>query len=179
MEGINHVPMTARFGFCVRILAFSLLSGATGRSAEGESQAAMLWYAQPASKWTEALPIGNGRLGAMVFGGISDERIQFNEDTLWTGRPHDYANPNALKYLPRIRELLATGKNKEAGQLAKTNFLGSPSRQKAYQPFGDLRLTFSGADNATDYRRALDLASAIARVTYRANEVTVQREAFT
>jgi hypothetical protein len=99
-----------------------------------------LWYARPAVKWTEALPIGNGRLGAMVFGGISDEHIQFNEDTLWTGRPHDCANTNALKYLPRIRELIAAGKNKEAGQLAKTIFLGSPSRQKAYQPFGDLRL---------------------------------------
>src|SRR5260370_36066180 len=144
MEGINHVPMTARFGFCVRILAFSLLSGATGRSAEGESQAAMLWYAQPASKWTEALPIGNGRLGAMVFGGISDERIQFNEDTLWTGHPHDYANTNALKQLPKIRELLACGKNKAAGQLPKKNFLGSPSKPNAYQALGRQRVRCLG-----------------------------------
>src|ERR1019366_5344951 len=64
-----------------------------------------LWYAQPAVKWTDALPIGNGRLGAMIFGGVTDERIQFNEDTLWTGHPHDYANTNALAWLPKIREL--------------------------------------------------------------------------
>src|ERR1700749_3313223 len=76
-----------------------------------------LWYRQPALKWTEALPVGNGRLGAMVFGGVFDERIQFNEDTLWTGHPHDYANPAAREQLPIIRQLLADGKNKEAGQL--------------------------------------------------------------
>src|SRR5580692_6218170 len=102
-----------------------------------------LWYRQPAEKWTEALPIGNGRLGAMVFGGVVDERIQFNEDTLWTGHPHDYANTNALPQLPVIRQLLADGKNVEAGSLAKTQFLGDPSRQKAYQPFGDLHLHFA------------------------------------
>ena len=138
----------------------------------------VLWYAQPAVKWTEALPIGNGRLGAMIFGGITDERIQFNEDTLWTGHPHDYANPNALQWLPKIRELLAAGKNKEAGGLAKTNFLGTPSRQKAYQPFGDLRLHFSGADNPTDYRRELNLDSAVASVSFRAHGTTFRREAF-
>jgi len=154
------------------------LSGATSRVAAEESQATSLWYAQPAVKWTDALPIGNGRIGAMVFGGITDEHIQFNEDTLWTGHPHDYANTNALQQLPKIRELLAARKNKEAGLLAKTNFLGNPSRQKAYQPFGDLRLHFTGADNVTDYRRELDLGSAVARVKYRANGVMFQREAF-
>src|SRR5580698_5830727 len=90
-----------------------------------------LWYRQPAEKWTEALPVGDGRLGAMVFGGVFDERIQFNEDTLWTGHPHDYANSNALQQLPVIRQLLVAGKSKEAGQLAKAEFLGDPPRQKA------------------------------------------------
>jgi alpha-L-fucosidase 2 len=137
-----------------------------------------LWYSQPAVKWTDALPIGNGRLGAMIFGGVTDERIQFNEDTLWTGHPHDYANTNALAYLPKIRELLAAGKNREAGGLAKTNFLGTPSRQKAYQPFGDLRLHFSDTNEVTGYRRDLDLDSAVASVTYRANGTTFRREAF-
>jgi len=138
----------------------------------------VLWYAQPAVKWTDAVPIGNGRLGAMIFGGPTDERIQFNEDTLWTGHPHDYANTNALQALPKIRELLADGKNKEAGGLAKSNFLGTPSRQKAYQPFGDLRLHFPGLDNPTDYRRELDLDSASATVSFRAHGTTFRREAF-
>ncbi len=140
--------------------------------------ASVLWYAQPAVKWTDALPIGNGRLGAMIFGGVGDERIQFNDDTLWTGHPHDYANTNALQVLPKIRALLAAGKSKEAGWLAKSNFLGIPSRQKAYQPFGDLRLHFSGADNPADYRRALNLDSAVASVSFRANGTTFRREAF-
>ena len=142
------------------------------------SPATTLWFAQPAVKWTEALPIGNGRLGAMVFGGIADERIQFNEDTLWTGHPHDYANTNALAHLPEIRQLLATGQNKLAGLVAKTNFLGTPSRQKAYQPFGDLHLRFAGADNATNYHRELDLATGIARTSFRAGDTLFQREVF-
>lgn len=136
-----------------------------------------LWYAQPALKWTTALPIGNGRLGVMIFGGISDERIQFNEASLWTGQPHDYANTNGPQVLPAIRALLAAGKNQEAGVLAKSSFLGTPSRQKAYQPFGDLHLHFFGTENATNYRRSLDLDSALASVTYRANGVTYQRDA--
>ena len=137
-----------------------------------------LGYAQPAVKWTEALPIGNGRLGAMIFGGVTDERIQFNEDTLWTGQPHDYANTNGPQALPAIRALLAAGQNREAGVLAKSNFLGTPSRQKAYQPFGDLHLHFLGGDNPTNYYRALDLNTAVATVAYQAQGVTFQREAF-
>jgi alpha-L-fucosidase 2 len=149
------------------------------RPAAGQSDPSpILWYAQPAVKWTDALPIGNGRLGAMFFGGVADERIQFNEDTLWTGHPHDYANTNALPALPKIRELLAAGKNKEAGGFAKTNFLGTPARQKAYQPFGDLRLHFYGVENPTEYRRELDLNSAIAGVSFHANGTAFRREAF-
>lgn len=137
-----------------------------------------LWFAQPAEKWTDALPIGNGKLGAMIFGGVSDEHIQFNEDTLWKGQPHDYVRANAKNYLPQIQELLFAGKIKEAEQLAKTNFLSDPIRQKAYQPFGDLHLEFSSQTNVTDYRRELDLDAAVARVSYRADGVTYKREAF-
>ena len=156
----------------------SLVRLATGQTNEPIIPPTSLWFAQPAVKWTEALPIGNGRLGAMIFGGTTDEHIQFNEDTLWTGHPHDYANTNALQALPKIRELLAAGKNQEAGGLAKSNFLGAPSRQKAYQPFGDLHLHVPGVDNPTDFRRELNLDSAIASVTYRANGTTFRREAF-
>ena len=151
---------------------------ASGQTNAPATQSSVLWYAQPAVKWTDALPIGNGRLGAMIFGGVTDERIQFNEDTLWTGQPHDYANTNALQWLPKIRELLAAGKNKEAGGLAKTNFLGTPSRQKAYQPFGDLRLHFSGMENPMDYRRELNLDSAVVGVSYRIGDVEFVRTAY-
>ena len=115
--------------------------------------ATTLWYNQPAQKWTEALPIGNGRLGAMIFGGVPDERIQFNEDTLWTGHPHDYVRAGASNQLATIRQLLAAGKVKEAVTLAHDKFLSDPVRQKAYQPFGDLHLHFPDQDTVTDYRR--------------------------
>src|SRR6476646_3759587 len=101
-----------------------------------------LWYKQPANLWVEALPVGNGRMGAMVFGGIAKERIQFNESTVWTGEPHDYAHKGASKYLNQIRELLWAGKQKEAEDLAMREFMSVPVRQKAYQPFGDLEIEF-------------------------------------
>src|SRR5271168_3573473 len=104
--------------------------------ARGEAGPAdCLWYQQPAQKWTEALPIGSGRLGAMVFGGVPDERIQFNEDTLWTGQPHNYDRAGAGDVLPEIRQLIFSGKVDEAAKLARQKFLSDPVRQKAYQPF--------------------------------------------
>ena len=151
---------------------------ANGQTPAPVIQPDILWFAQPAAKWTEALPIGNGRLGAMIFGGVADERIQFNEDTLWTGHPHDYVRVGASNHLAEIRQLLFDGKIKEAEGVARTTFLSDPVRQKAYQPFGDLHLHFPGADNFTDYRRELDLDSAIARVSYRANGTAFQRVAF-
>jgi alpha-L-fucosidase 2 len=163
-----------------RIIGLSLAVWALALfSARGaETNSLKLWFAQPAEKWTDALPIGNGRLGAMIFGRVPDERIQFNEDTLWTGRPHDYVRAGAREQLPKIRQLLFAGKVKEAEQLAKEKFLSDPVRQKAYQPFGDLHFHFLGPTNVTDYRRELDLNSAIARVIYRADGVTYTREAF-
>src|SRR5215475_10829227 len=107
-----------------------------------------LWYRQPAKLWVEALPVGNGRLGAMVFGGIAHERIQFNEGTVWTGEPHDYAHTGASQSLDKIRELLWAGRQKEAEDLAMRDFMSVPLRQKAYQAFGDLELDFPAiADN--------------------------------
>src|SRR5689334_1147793 len=86
-----------------------------------------LWYDKPSAKWTDALPIGNGRLGAMIFGGVDTDRIQFNEETLWTGGPRDYNRRGAYKYLPQIRELLFEGKQNEAEQLAEEQFMGLKS----------------------------------------------------
>ena len=137
----------------------------------------ILWYRQPAADWPEALPVGNGRMGAMVYGGPDVERIQFNEDTLWTGRPQDYQNPGAAEYLPKVRELLFAGKQREAEQLASQHCMSEPLRQEAYQPFGDLVLTFPEAHRTvTGYRRWLDLDEASARTAYTAGGVTFTRE---
>lgn len=138
----------------------------------------ILWYDKPADEWVEALPVGNGRLGAMVFGGTENERIQFNEDTLWNGEPHDYSHKGAAKYLPTIRKLLFEGKQREAEELGMQHFMSVPLRQKAYQPFGNLLLHFSGHSQADRYYRELDIDSALVRVRYEVNGVTFRREAF-
>jgi alpha-L-fucosidase 2 len=151
-----------------------------------------LWYDKPAGQaeivpglkgksrdaWVEALPVGNGRMGAMVFGGTGEERIQFNECTLWTGEPHEYQHEGAAAFLPEIRKLLAEGKQKEAEALASKEFMSVPLRQKAYQPFGDLRLAFPGHDKAESYRRELDLDAAVARVAYKVGDVAYDRQVF-
>ncbi len=159
------------------LVALPCLVG-TLRGAESRRDPVRLWYDKPASQWVEALPIGNGRLGAMVFGGPAEDRLQFNEDTLWTGRPHEYQHPGAAQHLPTIRRLLAEGKQREAEALAMKEFMSLPLRQKAYQPFGDLHLAFPGHDKAVEYRRELDLDSAVARVRYRLDDATYERQAF-
>ena len=120
-----------------------------------------LWYATPAQLWVEALPVGNGRLGAMVFGGPARERIQFNEETLWNGAPHAYHRPGAHRYLDEVRSLLFAGNQSLADGLASVHLMGAPKRQRSYQAFGDLHLTFPGIDSAavSDYRRELDLTA--------------------
>src|SRR5262245_48999270 len=93
----------------------------------GQGPSLKLWYTKPAAKWTEALPIGNGRIGGMIFGGVEQDRIQFNEETLWTGEPRAYARPGAYKYLDTLRQLIFAGKQKEAEDLAGKEFLGLKS----------------------------------------------------
>jgi alpha-L-fucosidase 2 len=139
-----------------------------------------LWYAKPANPkvWEEALPVGSGRLGAMVFGGVADERVQFNEDTLWTGKPHDYDRDGAGRSLAEIRDLVFAGKAEDAGKALRAHFLSDPVRQKAYQPFGDLRLHLADPGTVSDYRRDLDLGTAIASVSYSAGGVKYRREVF-
>lgn len=137
-----------------------------------------LWYRQPAAAWVEALPVGNGPMGAMVFGGTAEERIQFNEDTVWNGTPHEYHHEGAVKFLPEIRRLLVAGQQKEAEELAMKEFMSVPLRQKAYQPVGDLLLSFPGHEEVTHYTRELDLDTAVARTTYRVRDVPFTRETF-
>jgi len=145
---------------------------------DGESRSLRLLFDRPATEWTEALPVGNGTLGGMVFGGAAKEQIQFNEDTLWTGIPHDYSNARASEYLAEIRRLLFDGKQKEAERLAHQNFMSLPLRQVRYQPFGDLWIDLGERSGVTDYQRALDLDRGVASVTYREGDVTFRREIF-
>src|SRR4051812_18019463 len=125
-----------------------------------------LWYPRPAARWVEALPVGNGRLGAMVFGGVEKERIQLNEDTLWAGGPYNPANPNAAAALPEIRRLLAAGENQAAQTLVQQKFMSNPIGQAAYQTLGDLVITMAGAEGMKNYRRELDLNTAVARTEF-------------
>ncbi len=140
--------------------------------------ATRLWYRQPAEAWTEALPLGNGRLGAMVFGGVARERLQLNEDTLFAGGPYDPSNPEALAALPRVRELIAAGKYAEAQDLAQKKMMARPMSMPSYQTVGDLILTFSPSSFADDYRRELDLDTALSAVRFRRDGVEYLRETF-
>jgi alpha-L-fucosidase 2 len=157
-------------------LAIAILFFLSASCKVQENEGLKLWYEKPASKWEEALPVGNGRLGAMIYGGTSEDHIQFNEETLWTGGPHDYSNEGAYKYLGKIRELIWQGKQEEAEKLAFEEFMSVPLRQQKYQPFGDLWLTFPGHENVTGYRRELDLSNAVCKTSYEADGITFTRE---
>ncbi len=138
----------------------------------------MLWYDQPATNWTEALPVGNGRLGAMVYGSIEKEVIQFNEETLWTGQPHDYSHDSAHEVLSELRQLLWDGKQKEAHELGNERFMSQPFGQFCYQPFGNVLLDFPNHKNVNNYKRQLDLEDAISSVVYEIEGVKYKREVF-
>ena len=142
----------------------------------GTADANLLWYDSPADEWVQALPVGNGRLGAMVFGGIANERIQLNEDTFFAGSPYDGTNPKAGAGLPRVRDLIWAGKYKEAQDLADDVLVARPQRQMSYQPIGDLMLLFQGIENSQSYRRSLDLDGAVASTRFKVRAVTHLRE---
>jgi alpha-L-fucosidase 2 len=135
-----------------------------------------LWYRSPADEWVQALPIGNGRMGAMVFGGIALERLQLNEDTMWSGGPYVPANPLALQALPKVRDLIFNERFAEAEALAAEALMARPLNQMPYQPLAELLLSFPGLDWTTDYRRELDLDSAIARTVFDCEGVRHTRE---
>jgi alpha-L-fucosidase 2 len=137
-----------------------------------------LWYTRPASVWTEALPIGNGRLGAMVFGGTARERLQLNEDTLYSGAPYDPVNPAARAALPEVQRLIDAGAFAEAEALADKHVMGVPRTQMAYQILGDLLLELPGITDGegSDYHRELDLDAAVATTRFRAGGTRFRRE---
>jgi alpha-L-fucosidase 2 len=157
---------------------FFLLLISFGTADAQQSQPLKLWYKKPATQWEEALPIGNGALAAMIYGGVATEQIQFNEETLWTGEPRSYAHKGASAHLATIRKLLDEGKQKEAEALANAEFMSQPMRQMAYQAFGDIYIDMPGHAKFSNYKRELDLATATAKVSYEANGVSYSREAF-
>ena len=158
-------------------LAPSILSAFQGQLVP-DNDALMLWYDSPAHEWTDALPIGNGRLGAMIFGGPTVEQLQLNEDTLYAGGPYDPNNPQSLAALPEARRLIFEGKYKEAHDLVGARMMAQPIKQMPYQPVGDLKLLFPSHENAVNYRRELDLNTAIAKVSYAVGPTTFTREMF-
>ena len=137
-----------------------------------------LWYRQPAENWNEALPIGNGRLAAMIFGGIENEKIQLNEDTIWAGEKRNRANPEGPKNLGEVRRLLFAGKPDAAEALAEKTIIAVPKRMPPYQPLCDLLLHFSGIEKPVDYVLELDIDSAVARVSFESGGVKFTREFF-
>ena len=137
-----------------------------------------LWYEQPSGEvWTDALPIGNGRLGAMVYGNVEQELIRLNEHTVWSGGPNRNDNPDALNALPEIRKLIFEGKQKEAELLASKTVETKKSNGQKFEPVGDLIIDFPGHEKFTNYRRELDIEQAITQVRYMVDGVTYTREA--
>ena len=137
-----------------------------------------LWYSKPATTWTEALPLGNSRLGAMVYGGVPTEEIQLNEETLWGGGPHRNDNEKALDVLPEVRRLIFSGQEKEAEKLLEDNFF-TGQHGMPYQTIGSLILDFPGHTDFSNYRRELDINNALSTVTYKLGDVTYIRTVFT
>jgi alpha-L-fucosidase 2 len=154
----------------IRTVASLLIVTASAFGAENT-----LRYERPAQKWVEALPIGNGRLGAMVFGGVHRERLQLNEATLWSGGPKDWNNARAPAVLPKVREAILAGRYAEAGELCKQ--MQGPYNQ-SYQPLGQLLLDFEAVEAASAYQRSLDLDRAVVTTRYTVGGVTFVREVF-
>ena len=137
-----------------------------------------LWYDEPAKEWVQALPVGNGRLGAMVYGGTAEERIGLNEDTIWTGGPYAPSNPKGAAALPEIRRLVFAGEYVAAHKLFGRTMMAWPVEQMKYQYLGRLWIAFPGHEKVEEYRRELDLTTAIAGVSYRVGDTTFRREVF-
>ena len=138
-----------------------------------------LWYDQPAQTWTQALPIGNGVMGGMVFGTPAVEHIQINEETIWAGQPNNVVNPNAKEALPEVRRLIFEGKYKEAQDLANAKVMPravDKNMGMPYQPFGDLYIAMPGHANYQNYERWLDLDNARSVVRYQVDGVQYERE---
>ena len=181
-------PKSASVPAALLLLTFACRAVAAPAAAAPDDL--LVWFDAPAREFTQSLPLGSGRLGAMVFGGVAEERVVLNESSLWSGSPQDADRPDAAEYLPEIRRLLLEGRNVEAEKLTYAHFTsrgpgsgrgaGKDVQYGSYQELGKLRLSFDGAGGgASGYRRELDLSNAVARVTYARNGTRFTREYFT
>jgi alpha-L-fucosidase 2 len=161
-----------------RIILISILSGIIINGVAQSGTDLKLWYTGPAKQWVEALPVGNGRLGAMVFGDPFKEVIQLNENTVWAGSPYRNDNPDAKEALPEVRRLIFEGKYKEAQDLINQKFISKISNGMPYQTVGNLRLLFPGHENYTEYYRELDIEKAVASSSYIINGVKYRTSIF-
>lgn len=157
---------------------FTAISETT--NAQTSPEGMTIWFNKPAAEWDDALPVGNGKLGAMIFGGIDKERLELNESSVWTGEQRWDANPAALKNLAEVRKLLFSGKYREAETLAQKNIMGEKPQNPVatYQALGDLFLDFGHQKNVANYRRELNIEDAIARVSFTSDNVNYLREIF-
>jgi alpha-L-fucosidase 2 len=165
----------------IRIISLApivLLLGVSAASQPSASSSLLVWYAHPAREWNEALPIGNGRLAAMIFGGVGRERVQLNEESFWSGGPYDPSRPDAAKALTEIRRLVFAGEYMKAHTLHARTQMGMPVEQMKYAPLANLVLQFPDRGGFSAYRRELDIDKALASVTYRIGDVEYAREYF-
>jgi len=158
-------------------LLFILFTACAGKT-EKDSSLLKLWYKEPAKKWVEALPVGNGRLGAMVFGDPQNETIQLNENTVWAGQPNRNDNPRAKVSLEKVRQLIFKGKYKEAEEIIKRDFRSQTSQGMPYQTVGNLKLNFPGYQECSNYYRELDIEKALVASHYESNGVNYKTEVF-
>lgn len=167
-----HIPVK-------QIILFVLLSILFGTTINAQqNNALVLWYKQPAAIWNDALPVGNGRLGAMVFGRVTNERIQLNEESLWAGRNIDVNNPKAKTHLKEIQQLLLNDENEKAEELSSKYLLATPPRFRSYQTLGDILLDFGEQEAVENYRYELNLETGIVTTTYEINGIKYKREVF-
>jgi alpha-L-fucosidase 2 len=156
-------------GLVISIVILSVFLNSCEKKPENQASHLKLWYQKPATIWEEALPVGNGRLGGMVFGNPVNERIQLNEESLWAGSKINNNNKNALKILPELQKALFMGKYKDALKMANDNFLGTPPEIRSYQPLGDLYINYKWDGETTGYRRELDLTTGMASTLFTVN----------
>ncbi|MEO6720316.1 MAG: glycoside hydrolase family 95 protein [Ferruginibacter sp.] len=160
-----------------KVLVFILLLATTNSFSQNKN-GLKLWYNKPSGNtWENALPIGNGRLGAMVYGNADTEKVQLNEHTLWSGSPNRNDNPLALDSLSFLRKLIFDGKQKEAEQMANRVIISKKSHGQMFEPAGELRLVFKGHENYSNYYRELDIERAVTKTSYKVGDVTYTREA--
>lgn len=162
------------------ITIFIIISCTLSENSGGLKGDMILWYNTPGTVWLDGMPIGNGLFAGMVFGRTYEERIALNESSFWSGRPHDYNDPEAGNFFEPIKKLIYDRKYQEAEKIIDNKFYGIPTAQQAFQPLGDLKLTFPGVDTTdiTHYRRDLDMETGITSVSYTSGGVTYRREVF-